>query len=711
MSETQEQLAVVRHKTGHALVGAVAGSGKTRTLIARIIHNLQMGTDPKRMLVLMFNRSAMEDFERRLRDKTRESILPPPRVRTFHAFGKDVCDALAKAGLIPVARLVSHEYELRKIMREVLEQANAILPDTDRFDTSNNEVLADALAVIDDLKNSMIINVDSLWRQQPSKWRDVFSTWEKRRTQGSDRFRSFTDLMFDPVQYMLDDEKVLQFVTNHYDEVLVDEFQDVNELQVAFLRHIAGTRARVIAVGDEDQCIYGFRAARPEYMTYRFSEVFPGTIRYSLSVTFRYGHEVAILANNSIRHNKHRTDKLCVSAAGNRTRLNVLMTPPSQVQNEVIRALRAWQDSGRRLDECAILLREFSHGSLTETALMKADIPYRLVGAPPFLERREILAMRAALVIAMRAWDSVPSDELKRDMLEAVLTVPPLYIKRSDMDRLIRMAMASHNPHETLLQAVQVMRGTVKGYAGRHYEVFCKHIEFCMSVSPSMPAAEFLLTIIDRLDLATIFMRNEVNHHAAAEKLGLLHAFTSMATKDGLCLADFMALIDMLASKIGRGNEEDSVLMTSIHRTKGLEFPHVIIPELSDACFPSDHDNLEDERRLFYVAVTRAIELLTLLPPQDPLLPVWLKDRHAGSPPGEIRASRFLYEASPILARDAALAIEQGDDVITPAIIGADIEGWQARTLSRYIDKLSLLESLHGHDTDHGPEIITNLLC
>lgn len=686
MSLTREQLEVVHHEGSHALVGAVAGSGKTRTLIARIVHRLQRGIDPKRMLILMFNRSAMEDFSLRMKQETQQHILPAPQVRTFHAFGQDVCKALEKRGLIPTARLITKEYELRKIMRQVLDKVNTRLSGPDQFDTSNPEVLATALAMVDSMKNTLVMFNVEQWKKQPPKWCDVYATWESRRIDGVERFRSFTDLIFDPVNSMREDDKIHDFVTNHYDEILIDEMQDICPLQMAFVQHVAGTRAKIVAVGDEDQTIYGFRAAKPEFMLHLFERIYTDTKRFTLSASFRYGHQVALLANNSIQHNKQRTDKICVSAARHQTDVKLVMTGNNQPHHEVIKALQAWKASGRRLAECAVLVREFSHGSLTETAFMQASIPYRLVGAAPFFERREILAMRAALTIATDRWHQVPTDELRQNLIESLLTVPPLYLKRNEMDPLVKMAMASEKPHEVLLQAITVKLGSTKGYAGRHYDVFCRHIKTCSTTHPTKPAAQFLRSIIQTLDLATVFMASEVSSQAAHERLQLLQAFTSIAQQGNMSIADFHDLITNLSAKIGKGGEDDSVLLTSIHRTKGLEFAHVIIPELSDKRFPSDHDNMEDERRLFYVAVTRAIEQLTLIVPYDPPLVEWIKGRNHGFPVTELKASRFIYESSPMLAKDAAAAICNDAPFLTPDIIGTDSSGHHRAHLARYID-------------------------
>lgn len=707
---TQEQLAVIRHDGGHALVGAVAGSGKTRTLVERIVSRLRGGADARRILVLMFNRAAMEDFQRRLKEASSSFALPLPKVRTFHAFGLDVCTALQNHGLIPPARLINKEYELRKIMRDVLDQINTTLPAEETFDTSINDTMMDALNVVDSIKNDLIMEDEEARKATPEKWQQVFKLWEHRRTGGNDRFRSFTDLLYDPVFHLTKDEEVALFLKNHYEEILVDEFQDVNTLQVHFLKHIAGTRAKVIAVGDEDQTVYVFRSAKPEFMTHQFEETFPNTTRYTLSASFRYGHNIAILANSTIRHNTARTDKICVSAARHETALAVTMLK-EQTGDEVVAALNDWKSKGRRLDECAILVREYSHAILTETALMRSNTPYRLVGAKPFFERREVLAMRASLIIANGCWADIEPEERRHDLIASLLTVPPLYLKRQDLDSLCKMAAASPNPEDVLYQAVSQLRSKIKGFAGERYRTFCNHIDFCKSAGGTAVASQFLTEINKRLDLPTVFVRNESSSSAAREKIQLLNEFTRVAHKGSYSVAEFHKIIEELSAKIGKGGEGDSVLLTSIHRSKGMEFPHVLLPELSDERFPSDPEAIEDERRLFYVALTRAQERLTMLVPYDPQLIEWVSKKHVGFPATDIRASRFVFECNPSLAVLACQAIEGEEPLITESIVGVDPSGLQTRYLQRYERQLETLRenlaAAQDPDLDGAPAVLT----
>ncbi|MDN0082454.1 ATP-dependent helicase [Crenobacter sp. SG2305] len=692
--ETIEQLAVIHHEQGHALVGAVAGSGKTRTLIARITHRLKRGQDPRRMLVLMFNRSARDDFEKRLKPACRGIMATPPRVRTFHAFGLDLCKALQDRGLIPPAKLIEKDWELRRIARDVLEQVNLQLDEEDRFDTSNNETLADFLAMVDSIKNTLLLRDDEGFKSLAQKWRYGFTAFEERRLNGVEKFRTFTDLIYDPVMATFEHPDIAAFVANKYDEILVDEFQDVCELQVQLLVSVAGTRAQVVAVGDEDQTIYAFRNARPDYMIHQFEQLFPNTTRYTLSATFRYGHAVALLANHSIRHNTERTDKLCISAAAHQTDLSILLVR-DDIGSQVLKALQDWTASGRALSECAILVREYSHAIMAETALVRNDIPYRLVGAPPFFERREVMAMRAAVLTATDSWHLVDTPERKRALLEALLTVPPLFLKRGDQEMLINMAMAEDDPAEALRDAIGNMRSNAKGYAVKRYKLFCDHIDYCRKAGPSFPAARFLDNVVDKLDLPTVFARDASSSAVAREKVHLLTAFIELAKQHQGSLADFREFLEALAVKVGRGSEDDSVLITSIHRSKGLEYPHVVLPELSDERFPADPDQIEDERRLFYVAVTRAIERLTLLAPLDPQLMEWYGKAHYGHPdPSNIKASRFLYEANGRLARDAATAVLAGEAIGTPEQVGLDPQGQQAAYLKRYAEGLQALSNL-----------------
>ncbi len=163
MGYTEDQLAVVHHKEGHAIVGAVAGSGKTHTMVARVVHLLKTGVDPRRILVLMFNKSAQEEFDRRLRVRCSEEGLKPAEVQTFHGFGLRISRRLVEAGLLNGATLETRGHVLRKMAREILARVNQESSEDDHLDLSF-EIVTEFLDTIDILKGELYPTPDERWK-------------------------------------------------------------------------------------------------------------------------------------------------------------------------------------------------------------------------------------------------------------------------------------------------------------------------------------------------------------------------------------------------------------------------------------------------------------------------------------------------------------------------------------------------------------------
>lgn len=654
---TPEQSAVVDHEHGHAIVGAVAGSGKTHTMVARVIRRLKQGVDPCRILVLMFNRSAKKEFVRRLARECAAHGLTPAEVQTFHSFGLRLCKRLESTGHLRSARLETDNYLLRQLAKQVLAEVNENSFDDDKLDLTY-EVQNRFLEAVDLLKGDMYpgdkertasIGVDK-------RFLYGFNTFEEIRQEKGLRFLS--DLIYDPVMKAVEDPQLAALIGNRYDEIIVDEFQDVNELQVVMLRIIAGTRASVMAVGDDDQCIYSWRGARPDYMTHLFHAVFPGATRYTLPHTFRYGHALSMMANFVITKNKNRTDKLCISGTDRETTLDVRL-PKGSNGSEVATVLKEWVATGRSLKEAVVLFREYSHTPSTEIALLRSGIPYVISGASPFFDRADVLGLRAYLQLASGSFDAISDSDRRFALFNALLQTPTLYLRRPVLDAISEQASAS--PEHFLQIAEHHFNSDTKAQSftkNRRFEALSRW-RWVMSHGAKMKAGDLLTAIIDKTNLYKEIDRNTPDLRDANEKKHMITQLMTLATSQNYSPGEFCAFLDELAIHYTNSSaENDRVELTSCHRAKGLEWPLVILPELSDSAFPSLRDghteaDVESERRLFYVASTRAIERLVMLAPHDP---AFIRAAHSGKSDASDKctASRFLYEANILVASETA---------------------------------------------------------
>lgn len=657
MSYTSEQERVIEHEGGHAIVAAVAGSGKTHTMVGRIAHQLAGGVSAKRILVLMFNKSAQEDFTGRLSGVCATKGLRPAEVLTFHAFGLRLANRMVEQGLLEPAQLQTEGYALRKMARGVLEKVNAESSEDDQLDLSF-EVVTEFLDTIDILKGELYPTADRRWehtvRNTDERFVRGFHIFEAMRRDM--QMRTFADMIFDPVMAALDNPQIERFISGRYDHVIVDEFQDVNEAQMTLLRMLAGQRASVMAVGDEDQCIYAWRGAKPDYMTRLFQKEFPNSTRYALSRTFRYGHKLSLAANFVISRNKNRTEKLCISGTRTDTELDVRLVR-SSVGEEVLKMVREWRGGGRQYSEAAILVREYAHSTSTEIALLQNKIPYRLVGASPFFDRAEVLGLRAYLQLAAGGLQYTETPQRRMRLVSALLTTPTLYLRK---DAISTLSEAIAEAPEQLCETAETWFKADSRSLPFSRDRRLKAVEtwrWVMNVGPKLRAADFLLEVMSRTNLRKDIEKNVPDPREAAEKLRMLDQIVVLAKERRESPAAFAAFLDRLTAEYSdAAADSDRILITSCHRAKGLEWPMVILPELADGSFPVlrtgwTEQDLEDERRLFYVAATRAIERLALLAPMDPRL-LAASSKGAATAPDAPVASRFLYEANLTVAME-----------------------------------------------------------
>lgn len=651
MGYTTKQISVINHAGGHAIVGAVAGSGKTHTMVARVIHLLKAGVEPRRILVLMFNKSAQEEFERRLKLACAEEGLPVAEVLTFHGFGLRISRRLVEAGLLNGAKLETEGYSIRKMAREILQRVNAE-GDEDNLLDLNFEVVTEFLDTIDILKGELFPTPDERWaatvRDIDKRFVRGFSLFEEARFDRG--IRLFSDLIYDPVMAALSNADVERFIGGRYDNVIIDEFQDINEAQMTLVRMIAGKRASVMAVGDEDQTIYRWRGAKPDYMTSLFTKEFPGADRYTLPHTFRYGHSLSLLANFVITRNSNRTDKICVSGIERDTALDVRLVA-SNPGAEVLKIVKEWTAAGRGLHEIAVLVREYAHSISSEVALLQDGIPYRIVGASPFFDRADVLGLRAYLQLAAGGMAAVESTERRTKLVQALLMTPTLYLRRDTIE-MIAEAVAE-SPDDLLSIAESFFRSDSRAQPFTR-DRRLRAVEtwrWVMGIGPTKKAAELLGEILQRTNLQKEIEKNIPDPRESAEKIRMIWQIVKLARERGESPTGFVAFLDQLATDYGAAEaHDDRVLITSCHRAKGLEWPLVILPELTDGSFPVIRDGsgdaeIEDERRLFYVAATRAKERLALLAPMDQAL-ITSSRTGRSDPPSHPLASRFLYEAN-----------------------------------------------------------------
>lgn len=667
MDLTDEQLRIINHRGGHARVSAVAGSGKTTTMVARVGQLLQQGVSADQIMVLMFNKSARDSFAETMQHRLASAARRLPEVRTFHSLGMRLVNSFTRRGALPGYTLVTEEFVQEKLARQV---ANEVY----RQEQDNNGWLAgdaieEFLTFIDRVK-STVTGAAEVFKKldlssRYSYFVKAYELFEKVRRERKIRF--YADLIHEPLMAMLADDELAAWVTNRVGHIIVDEYQDINEAQQQLLKILAGSRAKVMVVGDVDQCIYEWRGAKPEYITTRFQIDFPQPDNYQLSFTFRYGHQLSLAANHLISGNRKRDQKLCISHQT--TEKTVITCLEEQKKHPALSVLAAWREQGRSLQDAAVLVRLFAQSVPVELALLEAGIPYRLEGNAQVFDCAEVLALTGylKLVVGSMADEALDSRE---KMFTAMLSQPHLGIKREDMAQLVQNI--AENPDS----AVAVLRNwngsDLPPFIRKRVEETADNWRWLAGCSASGRADVLLKQIVEKFKLYDFYHNFSARSATAENRVKTCQAFIDFAAAQKLSVRQLLAKISEFQSA-GDAPAAETLLLTSVHRAKGLEWPLVILPGLEEGAFPfyrereSGADDLEDERRLFYVAMTRAIEQVVCIHPVDAELKRCMVKCCGKIPQQMVRASRFLYEANPGLSvcLGEMLATDDVDRTIT----------------------------------------------
>ncbi|MCD6388663.1 MAG: ATP-dependent helicase [Desulfobulbaceae bacterium] len=674
MNLTTEQQDIITHSGGHAKVSAVAGSGKTTTMVSRVKHLLEQGVAANHLLILMFNKSARDSFAIKMKAILAPAGLPFPEVRTFHSLGLRLINSFTRRGALPAYTLKTEEFLIEKLAKESIRQ----IPDQHGGGEEwlVKENLESFLTFIDLVKSETMpaaqlydsLNLDHCFEY----FIEAFLLFEKIRK--SQKIRFYADLIYEPVTAMLNDKQLANWVADQVDHIIVDEYQDINEVQQQLLKFIAGKRAKVMVVGDEDQCIYEWRGAKPEYITYRFQHDFPKAKTYTLSYTFRYGHRLSLAANHLITNNKMRDRKLCLSFST--TFDSLLSCCEEKEPHPILAILKEWTDQGNKLTDGAVLVRMFAMSVPVELALLEAGIPYRLLGHENVFECPEIKSLIGHLKLCCGSLgDDGPETTIA--IIEAMLTNPHLGLKRDKISFLAReiARMPEQAPQRILAQIhsslPQFIQTQLKDAAELWHEI--------QQLPPSSKALTIMDMVVRKSKLLSFYRKISTRSAIAENRIKTCQSFMRFAKRLDLSVGSFLEKINHLR-RTDTDPEGDHLLITSIHRAKGLEWPLVVIPGLEEGSFPllSDDsqtafDNLEDERRLFYVAMTRAIRKVVFIHPPDKRLNKYKKAGSARFPytfieKAPLPASRFLYETNLELSDKLGLAIQQGK---TSAMINA----------------------------------------
>ena len=642
LNESQRE--AVLYNDGPSLVIAGAGSGKTRVLTYKVAYLLKNGIAPYSILALTFTNKAAREMKSRIAAIVDEKTAQRLWMGTFHSvfsrilrreadkFGYNsdftIYDAQDSKNLIKAIikekELDDKKYKPGAIQARISKVKNVLI--TPEMYAKDKDLIAD------DRYNGL------------SRTAEIYSAyWNRCRTSG---VLDFDDLLLYTYMLFKNHSDVIERYRNQFRFVLVDEYQDTNPVQHEIVRQLAEEHRHVCVVGDDAQSIYSFRGATIGNIL-NFRKTYPESKLFKLEQNYRSTKTIVNAANSLIKINKEQIPKTIFSKKSTGEKLRLISAYTDYEEGNNVASLIAEM---RMLHSCeyqdfAILYRTNAQSRIFEEALRRINIPYRVYGGLSFYQRKEVKD-----VIAYMRLITNPNDE---EAFKRVINYPARGIGDTTMNKLISAAnLQEVSLWEALSRPldynININSGTVKKLEG-----FRILLDKFASNNLTQNAYELGSELIQQTGLFTELYHDRTPEGISRvqnieELINSLYEFVSTRMEEGredVKLGDFLAEISLLTDQDTDKSEQSSrVTMMTIHSAKGLEFKNVFIVGLEEDLFPSEWSKnnsreIEEERRLFYVAITRAEENVVL---------TYAKNRFRNGESRVCLPSRFIYDIDPV---------------------------------------------------------------
>ncbi len=625
------QLEAVTHADGPLLILAGAGTGKTRTITRRVAHLVgDLAVPPGRVLAITFTNKAAREMRHRIAEWVPGTGL---WCGTFHA----TCARMLRIDAERVGRTrdftILDVEDRRKLLRQLIKDAgwDPTLYRPRRFEQYISHWKQKSMEPAAALEEAALFGLDE------ERAAHIYAKYEVALARQDNL--DFDDLLLKGLQLVRLDATATRRWADKFEHVLVDEYQDTNDLQYQFVRLLSAACGNLAVCGDPDQSIYRWRGADIGNIL-RFEEDFPGTRVIRLEQNYRSVGNVLKAAQHVIRHNHARKEKDLYTEREDGPPLAMRELPTEdQEAQEVAMAAERWERSGTPRQEIAVFYRTNACSRSLEAAFTRRQIPYQVVGGLSFFERREVKDLLAYARLVVNPRDDVAALR--------VVNVPPRGIGQTSIDR-VRAAAAEFD--ESVLQVLRrdEVRKALRGPAKKGVLHFLKVVFDAGEFSKS--AEQTLRCVIDRSGYRRfadgLSATEDVDRGENIDELLAFAAEYDVREEGGL--RGFLEEISLLTD-VDRWEEgAERVSLMTVHAAKGLEFDRVAVVGMEEGLFPharafEEAEGLEEERRLFYVALTRAREEIFL---------THARMRFRTGAPGPQAASRFLDELPPDVLPD-----------------------------------------------------------
>jgi len=603
------QKSAVEHIEGPMMVIAGAGSGKTRVLTYRIAHLMEKGVDPFNILALTFTNKAAKEMKARISSIVGDSEARNIAMGTFHSvFARILRYNSEKLGY-PSNFTIYDTQDSRSVLKTIVKEfglddkvykPNSVQA---RISSAKNNLISPKAYEA----NAEIVGEDRMARR-PEIFR-IYKEYEKRCFKAG--AMDFDDLLYKTNVLLRDFPDVLHFYQHKFRYILVDEYQDTNYSQYLIVKKLAAVNENICVVGDDAQSIYSFRGANIQNIL-NFKKDYPDYILYKLEQNYRSTKNIVDAANSIIARNQDQIKKEVWTDNSDGNKIKVIRCLTDNEEGRVItnRIYDIKQQTGANYLDFAILYRTNAQSRSFEESLRKLNLPYKIYGGLSFYQRKEIKDL-----IAYFRLTANPTDE---EALKRVINFPKRGIGKTSFEACI---VAAQQYDVTIWEVISdfnrypVSIGAAARTRINDFVTKIKSFSLRLEKTPAFDLANDIATSTGILKTLYDDKTPEgvTRYENIQELLAGIKEF-SVSQEEGTIatLSDFLIDVALLTDADQEKDEDkNKITLMTIHASKGLEFPHVFIVGLEENLFPSQlsltsRTELEEERRLFYVALTRA---------------------------------------------------------------------------------------------------------
>ena len=610
----QQKLPVI-HKNGPLIVIAGAGSGKTRVLTYRIVHLINQNIDPFNILALTFTNKAAAEMKKRISESVGDSQARNIWMGTFHSVFARILRSEAPLLGYPTNFTIYDTYDSERLVSNIIKELNL---NKDHYKTKQirnriSSLKNNFITVENYFNNPEIIEVDKMSKR--SEFGNIYKRYVERCFRSS--VMDFDDLLLKTNELLNKFPEVLSKYQDKFRYILVDEYQDTNYSQYLIVKALSDRHQNLCVVGDDSQSIYSFRGANIDNIL-NFKKYYPDCKIYKLEQNYRSSNNIVQCANSLIQNNQFKLDKTIWTQNNDGEKIIINKSLSDSDEGRYVASNIFERKNNELLNNSsfAVLYRTNAQSRAVEDALRKINIEYQVFGGLSFYQRKEIKDVLAYL----RLIENLNDEE----SLRRIINFPPRGIGQTTLDKL---TLISEKQNISLFDSisnlndplVKINKGTIE-----KLENFMNQILSFKVFSQNNNAYETVSHIINKIQIVN-FYKNE----------GSLESFNRIENIEELVngINDFIEgqeelfesdkslskyLEDVaLYSETDKEVSNERVSLMTVHMAKGLEFPIVYVIGMEENLFPSvmsinSREEVEEERRLFYVAMTRAEKSLTL---------------------------------------------------------------------------------------------------